>query len=67
MERIQDEDDDPSYEICLCCGFQFGYDDCDQGYTFIEYRKEWLEKGAIWFRSEKTARWSLEKQLRNIG
>ncbi|EEL72054.1 hypothetical protein bcere0026_9540 [Bacillus mycoides] len=58
---------DPSYEICSCCGFQFGYDDCDQGYTFIEYRKEWLKKGAIWFNSaKKPARWSLEKQLKNI-
>ncbi|MFK4427732.1 hypothetical protein ABH959_004911 [Bacillus sp. RC51] len=67
LDPPYDEDDDPSYEICSCCGFQFGYDDYDQGYTFIEYRKKWLEKGAIWFNSaEKPARWSLEKQLKNI-
>ncbi|WP_434166325.1 hypothetical protein [Bacillus thuringiensis] len=57
----------PSYEICPCCGFQFGFDDCDQGCTFVAHREKWLEKGAVWHNNtEKPTEWSLEKQLKNI-
>ncbi|OOR12035.1 hypothetical protein BW897_15000 [Bacillus cereus] len=67
LDPPYDEDEDPSYEICPCCGFQFGFDDCDQGYTFVEYREKWLEKGAIWHNNaKKPTGWSLEKQLKNI-
>lgn len=55
--------------ICACCGFQPGYDDLEQGYTFEEYRTEWIEdNGAKWFDSkEKPAEWELQTQLNNIG
>ncbi|MGG5737376.1 hypothetical protein [Bacillus cereus group sp. IBL03679] len=67
LEPPYDEDGDPSYEICPCCGFQFGFDDCDQGHTFVKYRKKWLEEGGVWFINEsKPAEWSLEEQLKNI-
>ncbi|MBS9801675.1 hypothetical protein J4052_01610 [Bacillus toyonensis] len=57
----------PLYEICPCCGFQFGFDDCDQGCTFVAHREKWLEKGAVWHNNtEKPTEWSLEKQLKNI-
>ncbi len=60
-------DEDPSYEICPCCGFQFRYDDLDQGYTFVEYREKWLDSGANWFSSaRKPNKWFLEKQFKNI-
>lgn len=59
----------PDYNlICACCGFQPGYDDLEQGYTFDEYRAEWLDEGAEWFDpKEKPAEWNLQTQLKNIG
>lgn len=46
-----------SYEICPCCGFEFGY--ADHGYSYVddycivekyhtEWRKKWIENGCIW-------------------
>ncbi|MCH9634062.1 MAG: hypothetical protein S4CHLAM7_08000 [Chlamydiae bacterium] len=57
----------PSYDICDCCGVEFGYQDC-----IIEgirkYRKKWIEKGCIWDSPEnKPLNWSLEDQLKNIS
>lgn len=61
-----EDGDEPSYDICLCCGAEFGFDD----YT-IElirgYRQKWIDTGAKWaypeFRPED---WNLEKQLEHI-
>jgi hypothetical protein len=58
--------DCPSFDICLCCGTEFGYDDC-----FLEdvkiSREEWLKMGNTWFCPEyKPENWSLEEQLKNI-
>ncbi|MEY8346871.1 hypothetical protein AALF16_00900 [Bacillus cereus] len=44
-EQAYDEDGDSSYEICFCCGFEYGFDDLDQGYSFEQYRQEWVEQG----------------------
>ncbi len=36
----------PSYEVCPCCGFEFGFDDdpgaASKSSSFGEYRAEWL-------------------------
>jgi hypothetical protein len=58
---------DPSYEVCDCCGFEFGNDD-DPGtrlpLSFSAYRAEWIADGARWFDpSKKPAEWALERQL----
>lgn len=55
-----------SFEICDCCGVEFGYEDCTL--TAIKsYRQEWLKNGAQWFHGEyKPSGWSLDKQLMNI-
>lgn len=50
----------PSYEICSCCRFEYGYSedhDVDLGYivtpdemkeaAFQLYRKQWIEDGAV--------------------
>lgn len=50
----------PSYNICECCGFEYGYSedhDVDLGYIlapnemkeaiFQLYRKQWIEGGAV--------------------
>jgi len=57
----------PSYEICACCGFEYGYDDLDRGESFKEYREKWLNNGAQWFvPKERPAHWNLSEQLKNI-
>lgn len=57
----------PTYNICPCCGVEFGNED----YTIKsvhEYRKLWLEKGAVWFSiKEKPINWLLEEQLKDIS
>lgn len=40
------DDGSPSYEICNCCGFEFGYDDSGEGRSFEIYLKKWIERGA---------------------
>jgi len=56
----------PSFDICGCCGAEFGYDDCTLE-DVRSFRKRWLEEGAVWFVfKEKPTQWSLEEQMRNI-
>lgn len=56
----------PTYEICPCCGVEFGNDD----YTIESvktYRTEWIKRGANWFTpKEKPNNWNLEEQLKKI-
>ena len=59
---------DPSYEVCACCGFEFGNDDdpgtCSPA-SFSAYRAAWIADGAPWFDpSKKPAGWTLGQQLR---
>lgn len=38
---------EPSWEICPCCGVEYGYDDA----TIVgvaRYRQSWLDAGAPW-------------------
>ncbi|HWB14481.1 MAG TPA: hypothetical protein VG826_34970 [Pirellulales bacterium] len=62
---------DPSYEVCSCCGFEFGNDDdpgTAHGDGFEEYRRQWVASGAGWFNPEKCPRgWSLAAQFRLAG
>ena len=37
-----------SYEICPSCNFQFGYDDHSEGFTFQQWRAQWIAKGMPW-------------------
>jgi hypothetical protein len=56
----------PSFDICACCGVEFGYEDCSPESTKA-FRKEWLAKGTPWFDpKEKPENWSIEEQLKNI-
>ncbi|RDV37850.1 hypothetical protein DV096_12105 [Bradymonadaceae bacterium TMQ3] len=60
--------DDPlySFEICPCCGTEFGYEDCTLKATRIN-RARWLEKGAPWFEVEKRPDdWDVNEQLSKI-
>lgn len=63
----RDETGAPSYEICPCCGGEFGIDDISSG-TIEEYRKSWLESGANWFDPVlRPDDWDLRDQLLKIG
>jgi len=54
----------PSYEICACCGFEFGFDEIECRDVYL---KKWIEHGSKWFVPELKPRdWNLEEQLKNI-
>lgn len=38
-EPPYNEYEEPAHEICRCCGFEFGFDDGSEGYTFLAYLK----------------------------
>ncbi len=62
----RDENNNPSWIICDCCGLEVGYH-----YITIEAiranRKEWIENGSKWFfPKKKPADWNLEEQLEQI-
>lgn len=67
LEPPYDECNNPSYEICPCCGFEYGFDDQDRNFDFIAYREKWLLSGAKWFQcQEKPDDWDLNVQLKNL-
>lgn len=66
-ESPYDETGEPSFEICPCCGIEFGCDLENFHISENEYRKKWLSKGGIWFDPcEQPEEWDLELQLKNI-
>ncbi len=60
--------DEPSYEICPCCGFEFGFDgDNNNQAVFTEFRQRWIENGTPWFMQKlKPKNWDIHKQLGNL-
>lgn len=38
---------DPSWEICPCCGVEFGYEDATAS-GVVRFREQWLGAGAPW-------------------
>jgi hypothetical protein len=61
---------EPSEKVCKCCGIQFGYDDADpesRDSTYASWRREWVDGGMAWWRSEETpAEWDGRAQLANL-
>lgn len=57
-----------SYEICSSCGFEFGYTDDDQNFTYETWRKKWIDEGMIWDkgRNAPPLGWNPKEQLKNI-
>jgi hypothetical protein len=59
----------PTYEICPCCGFEYGFDDESEGFTYSQFRQRWIARGYHWFDKEETpAGWDkamMERQLSN--
>lgn len=62
---------EPSYEVCLCCGYEFGNDDepgTSEPISFGRYLHDWVKDGCAWFDSEaQPPGWHLEEQLRLAG
>jgi hypothetical protein len=48
-ERPFTEGGYPTYEICPCCGFEFGYDDEAAGFSYTAFREKWIAGGFRWF------------------
>lgn len=53
------------YNICPCCGTEFGNDDVD--YTLEELRESWIENDCPWFYEEPPEGWNPYLQLVNAG
>ena len=57
-----------SYEICSCCGFQFGVSDGDRGFTYEGWRQAWISGGMRWWSTSRPAPpgWDPDAQLRRV-
>jgi len=56
----------PSFNICDCCGTEFGYHDATIQ-AIKKSRERWLNQGSKWFEPKsKPKDWALEEQLRQI-
>ena len=59
-----------SYEICWSCGFEFGVTDDDLGYSYDDWRLQWVEQGMPWMSAALRPPpdgWNPAAQLRDIG
>ena len=50
------------YNICPCCGTEFGHD--DEALSDAELRSQWLSNGARWFYMQPPTGWDPWRQLR---
>jgi hypothetical protein len=64
-----DDGDLPSFDICLCCGAEFGFNDYSEDEK-IKYRIKWLrnmKNGGKWDEEEYRPKdWDIKEQLENI-
>ncbi len=59
--------DEPTWDICPCCGTEFGYEDCTLESTRAR-REGWVSGGMRWFdRKKKPMDWSFEEQYKKIS
>jgi hypothetical protein len=56
----------PTYDVCPCCGCDFGCSD-DLPEAILRHRQHWLAEGAAWREPRmKPGSWKLEDQLRAL-
>lgn len=56
----------PSFDICDCCGVEFGYEDATRP-AVVRYRAAWIKAGARWHNPRmRPAAWDLDRQLTNV-
>jgi len=61
-----EDGESPSFQLCPCCGVQFGKEDCTLA-SIKEYRAEWISKGGKWYdKNEKPEGWDMESQMKKI-
>ena len=49
-----------SYDICDCCGCEYGHDDD------LNFYADWVKDGCVWFEAKaKPQGWTLDDQVRN--
>ena len=62
-----DDGKTPTFDICPCCGAEWGNEDYTSE-SRIEYCNKWLADGAKWFEPQKKpVNWNLKEQLKNIA
>lgn len=57
----------PDFDICPCCGLEFGYDDADGDHAGL--RAAWVRDGMTWWAEDPPAPagWDPSAQLKNAG
>ena len=56
----------PTYDICICCGIEFGYEDCSEKSVLIA-RKKWENSGFPWSsHTQPPLNWNPLKQLQSV-
>ncbi|MEI9894419.1 MAG: hypothetical protein WDN28_11190 [Chthoniobacter sp.] len=57
-----------SFELCPCCGFEFGFDDDDHGLSYDEARARWIAGGMKWWSPSRLAPagWNASEQLARV-
>jgi len=56
----------PTYEICPCCGVEFGNEDYNIEAT-KQYRENWIREGLNWFNpNKKPENWDKKSQFKSI-
>ena len=62
-----DDGNSPSFEICVCCGAEFGYHDFTlEGVR--NHRNKWFMSGKKWHMPEFGPKnWNFEEQFKNIS
>jgi hypothetical protein len=67
-EEPQNETSGGSYEICPSCGFQFGVSDDDLGYSYKQWRQQWVRQGMVWqsIGIVPPINWNPREQLRGV-
>lgn len=57
----------PSFDICPCCGCEFGYNDATPS-AKEDFLKTWIAQGTPWFEPAlKPMKWNIRTQLKTIG
>ena len=66
FEPWGDDEKTPTYEICPCCGVEFGNEDYTAE-SIREYRDHWIRTGCKWFEQRKRPlAWSWHVQSKHI-
>jgi predicted amidophosphoribosyltransferase len=65
-EPMYDINGSASFEICPCCGTEFGYHDAVKSHK--ELREAWIRNGMNWHTVDyKPENWDPKKQLENLA